>query len=137
MDRALRENWMVQNVNIRITGMDDKASGNSGEGALKRIVLLLSDTAPGPWAPMFERAWDSHFYMKKRRVTARGNTLTVNCASDELQDLINELKKVVAATNAAYNERVADDLRRQEEKQAKAAEDRQALKDLKDRLKFD
>lgn len=127
---------MAQYVDIKITGMDDTASGNSGEGALKRIVLLLSETAPGPWGPMFDKAWENHFYMMKRRATVRSNTLTVTCAPDELQGLINELKKVVVATNAAYNERVADDLRRQEAQSAKAAEERQALKDLKGTLKF-
>lgn len=128
---------MSRDVNIRITGMDDKASGNSRDGALKRIVLLLSDTTPGPWAPMFDKAWENHFCMTKRKATAQVNTLIVVCAPEELQDLINELKKVVASTNTAYNERVAQDLRRQEAKRAEAMEARQALKDLKDSLKFD
>lgn len=122
---------------IKIVDMDDEASGNSDEGALKRIVLRLSHPAPGAWAAMFNDGWKKHFYMMKRKASATGNSLTVICMPDELQGLIAELNKVIAQTNATFRQMAAEAEVRAAASIRNAAEDRQVLQDLKGKLKFD
>ena len=128
---------MSEFQDIKIVDMDAEASGNSGEGALKRIVLRLSNHAPGAWTAMFNDAWKNHIFMHKRNASAMGNSLTVICMPNELQGLIPELNAVVAQTNSAFKQRASEESARAAESLRKAAEDRQALQDLKGKLKFD
>ncbi|MDW9572107.1 hypothetical protein [Sinorhizobium meliloti] len=128
---------MSEFQDIKIVDMDAEASGNSGEGALKRIVLRLSHLAPVEWASMFDEAWRTHHYMMKRQASVAGNSLTVICNPDDLQGLITELKKVISQTNAAFRQMTSEAEVRAAAAVRKAAEDRQALQDLKGKLNFD
>jgi hypothetical protein len=124
--------------NIKIIGLDDKASGPSGERALMRMVLQLSKTAPREWSDYFNQAWHNTFYMLKRSAQAHGNTLEIVCMPRELEtDHLPQLNKVIAQTNDAYR---AFEAKQQQQSQA-AAESEQSqraeLSDLKKRLKFD
>lgn len=123
---------------IRINELDDAASGPSGEGALMRLVLRLSQSAPGPWSQYFNQAWQQHIYMTKRRASVAGDRLEIVCMRDELEsDHLTELNKVIAETNAAYSAHATEEkrLRKQVEEEAKQQKDQ--LASLKGRLKFD
>jgi hypothetical protein len=60
-----------QFIDITIAEFDDKASEPSGRGALQRLVLRLSQSAPGEWADYFNQAWSQHLYDEAARVGVR------------------------------------------------------------------
>uniref|UniRef100_E6VP05 Uncharacterized protein n=1 Tax=Rhodopseudomonas palustris (strain DX-1) TaxID=652103 RepID=E6VP05_RHOPX len=123
---------------IKIKELDDAASGPSGEGALHRLVLKLSHRAPGLWADYFNRAWNQHIYMMKRRAAVFGDTLEIICMPDELEkDHVPELNKVMAETNEAYKRYIADRERTRQAEEERAKRQKQELSELKSRLKFD
>lgn len=123
---------------IKIAAMDDGASGPAGEGALMRIVLKLSASPPASWSEYFNRAWQQHLYMTKRRTTVSGSRLEIICMPDELQtDHIPELNKIIAETNAAYRSYASDRARQRQAAEEEASRQKQQLADLKGRLKFD
>ena len=95
-------------TDIRIKDLDDAASGPSGQGALVRVVLRLSPSAPTAWANYFNDRWQQQFYMSKRHANVFGDKLEIICMPHELEsDHLPELKKVIAETNDAYRRYVA------------------------------
>jgi hypothetical protein len=123
---------------IKIIGFDDTASAPSGDGdGRMRMVLNLSRDPRGVWSSKFNKAWASHMFAKKRTVSLSGATLIVVCAPEELQDQIDELKKVFSDTNAAVRDYIARDEAAKQAEAEKAAKDREALSTLKRTLRFD
>ena len=123
---------------IKIKSLDDAASGPSGQGALLRIVLKLSPTPPSPWGIYFNEAWNHNIYSMKRRASVIGDKIEIVCMPGELEtDHLPELKKVIAESNQAYREQLAEKvrLRAMEEGRNKARQDE--LAKLKGRLNFD
>ena len=127
-----------QFTDIRIVELDDEASLPSGEGALVRVVLRLSERAPSEWSQYFNDAWRLHLYMMKRRAIVSGDRLEIICMLEELErDHLPELNKVMAETNEAYRKYAQEQNRRREIENEAAQRHREALSNLKDRLKFD
>ena len=125
-------------TDIRIKELDDTASGPSGEGALVRLVLKLSQSAPEPWSTYFNQAWQQHIYMMKRRARVYGDSLEIVCMPEELEkDHVPELKKVIAETNEAYKKYAAQRERARQVEEEQAKRQTQQLSELKKRLKFD
>lgn len=124
---------------IRIVGMDDAASRKpDAEKSLYNVVLNLSASAPSDWADYFNQRWEREFYSKRRRARVSGRRLIIHCAAEELEEHhLPRLKEVIAETNAAYRQHVT----REEQRRAAEAEREQAERDelrrIKDRLKFD
>jgi uncharacterized coiled-coil protein SlyX len=123
---------------IKIVAMDDKASHKREPNTqMMNVVLSLSASAPHEWANHFNTLWKHHIYSMKRSASVSGKRLEIYCAPEELQQHIEELNKIIAETNTAY---------RQHTQQLKAAEDRRAaieareraeLAAIKSTLKFD
>jgi len=125
-------------TDIKIKELDDAASGPSGQGALMRLVLRLSESAPGPWSQYFNQAWQQHIYMMKRRASVSGDRLEITCMPDELQsDHLPELSKVIAQTNAAYGAHAAEQSRLRQQAADEAKRQKDELSSLKGKLKFD
>lgn len=123
---------------IKIRELDDAASGPSGEGALMRLVLRLSQSAPGTWSQYFNQAWQQHIYMKKRRASVSGDRLEIICMPDELEtDHLPELNKVIAETNTAYGAHAAEQSRLRQQAADEAERQKDQLANLKGKLKFD
>jgi hypothetical protein len=122
---------------IKIVGLDDEASVPSGDRALVRVVFRLSQPAPFEWSQYFNEAWRQHLYMMKRTATVSGDRLEIICILEELeQDHLPELNKVIAETNEAYRKYAQDQSRRREMENEAARHHREALSNLKGRLKF-
>jgi hypothetical protein len=64
-----------QFTGIKIVALDDEASCPSGQGALLRLVLKLSQSAPSAWSQYFNDAWQQHLYIMKRRASVSGDRL--------------------------------------------------------------
>ena len=125
-------------TDIKIVEMDDAASGPSGEGALVRVVLKLSQNAPGAWSQYFNEAWRQHIYMMKRKASASGDHLEIVCMPDELEkDHIPELNKIISDTNKAYQNYADAQSREKEIEMENARRQKEELASLKGRLKFD
>jgi hypothetical protein len=125
-------------TDIKIKALDDAASGPFGEGALMRLVLRLSQSAPGPWSEYFNERWAGHIYGAKRRAAVFGDKLEIVCMPDELEsDHLPELNNVIAETNEAYKKYIADRYRERQLEEQRMKRQAQELSDLKGRLKFD
>lgn len=125
-------------TDIKIVGLDDAASGPSGQGALVRLCLKLSQSAPTAWSQYFNDAWDQHFYMTKRRATAFGDRLEIVCMPVELQnEHLPELNKVISETNDAYRKHADAQISEREIEAERARQQKEELANLKGRLKFD
>lgn len=125
-------------ADITMKELDDSASRPSGQGALMRLVLRLSRSAPAQWCQYFNQAWQQHLYGMKRRATVSGDRLEIVCMQDELeQDHLPELKKVIAETNVAYRAFAAEQQRIKEANAKVDQQQKEELASLKGRLKFD
>jgi len=125
-------------TDIKIVEMDDAASRPSGEGALIRIVLKLSQDTPPAWSQYFNHAWSQHIYMMKRRASVAGDRLDIVCVPGELQsDHIPELNKIIAETNEAYRKFAVAKMREREVEAENERRRKEELSDLKRNLKFD
>ncbi|MBH5399020.1 hypothetical protein HZZ13_14735 [Bradyrhizobium sp. CNPSo 4010] len=130
----MASNW----TDIKIVELDEAATGPSGQGALVRIVLKLSQSAPSEWAEYFNNAWSQHIYMMKRRASVSGRTLEIVCMPNELEeDHLPELKKIIAETNQAYGAYANEQTRRRQEQEEIAQRQKDELAQLKGRLKLD
>lgn len=123
---------------IKIVSFDEDASYKSDErSSLTNCVLRLSSLAPSDWAEHFNQSWKEHFCMTKRNATASGDRIEVLCVPEELQNLINELKKVIAATNRAYGQHVSATQQRAKQQEESAAAEKERLTKVKNTLTFD
>ena len=124
---------------IKITGINDRASGPSDQGAaMTRVVLDLSEQAPPEWANYFNQRWAQHFYMMKRRVQVSGRRLEIDCVLEELQtDHVPELRKVFDETNSEYSKFYAARQAARQTEQAKRDAEAAKLAELKKNIKFD
>ena len=80
---------------IRITGVDESASGGGDENsALVDVVLTLSESTPSEWATYFNQRWEQHIYMMKRR--ARGkhtDTHRIEACAEVRRDVEDSRRK--------------------------------------------
>ncbi|WP_425967804.1 hypothetical protein [Aeromonas dhakensis] len=123
---------------IKIVAFDDRATYKTDQSSvLVNAVLNLSSSAPADWANYFNQQWEQHFYMMKRNAHVSGKRLEVYCVPNELQSLIVEFNKVIAETNRAYSQHLAQ-LQQQADRQKAADEaERELLSKIKGSLKFD
>ena len=124
---------------IKITGLNDEASGPSEQGAaMTRVVLELSASAPAEWSSYFNQRWQQHIYTMKRRAHVSGSRLEIDCVLDELEaDHLPELCNVVAETNKEYAKyHAAKNAAQAAEKQRREAE-AERLAQLKKNINFD
>jgi len=124
---------------IKIVSLDDEASYKSDpSSALINIVLNLSSSAPYEWSSYFNDRWIQQFYMMKRNASVSGKQLEIYCVPHELQtDHIPQLKKVIAETNQAYREYLAQKQQIAATQAASEADERKKLASIKADLKFD
>jgi hypothetical protein len=116
---------------IKIVELDDKASQHM------KMVLTLSASAPSEWSGDFNARWKQHFYMLKRRAEVCGRNLEVCCAPSELQEQVNELKKVIAETNTAYQAYLQERQTATALRDAEEARQQAEIVELKSKLRFD
>jgi len=129
----------IQFQEIRITGIDEQASGEGDRNSqLVNIVLTLSARAPHEWANYFNVHWEQHFYMMKRKAWVSGSRLTINCLPEELEkDHLPELRKVVAESNTAYQEHLNKQQQSADREVQRAEAQRAEIEKLKKNIKFD
>jgi len=123
---------------IRITGVDESASGGGDENsALVDVVLTLSESTPSEWATYFNQRWEQHIYMMKRRARVAGSRLTIHCVPNELEkDHLPELRKVMEETNDRYRRHVANQAREERARAEREQAQKDEIKKLKG-IKFD
>ncbi len=122
---------------IKIVSLDVGATEDSGQGALKNLSLKLSKFAEYDWCEQFNHLWKNHFYMMKRAAYATGDRLVVTCVPDELSEgLLEELKKVVEATNVAYGNHIQQQNTQQQQKVTAENAETAKLNELASKLKF-
>lgn len=124
---------------IKITGLNDRASGPSDQGAaMTRVVLDLSEQAPPEWANYFNQRWAQHFYMMKRRAQVSDKRLEIDCVLEELEsDHLPELRKVFDETNLEYSKFYAAKQAVRHAEQVKREAEATKLAELKKNIKFD
>jgi hypothetical protein len=123
---------------IRITGVDESASGSGDQAsALVDVVLTLSAFAPSEWATYFNQRWEQHIYMMKRRARVDRSRLTIHCVPNELEkDHLPELRKIMEETNDWHRRHVANQASEEHARAEREKAQKDEIKRLKG-IKFD
>jgi hypothetical protein len=93
---------MADFQDIRITELDDAASGHAESGSLMNMVLKLSDDVPADWREKVNEAWKQGALAMRRKAVVEGNTLTSTGMTYDLQGQIDQLNEVIPTTNESY-----------------------------------
>ena len=99
------------------------------------VYVPLDSTPDDIWEQCFERELKASFYMWKRQVTVEGDTLRAVTASDEIEDRINWIKKLVNETNHCVEEYNNEMLRREQAEKAREKEVEEDIKKMREALK--
>ena len=128
---------MTDITDIQITGLADTETAPSDRGQLfNQYALILTPRPPADWANDFDQRWTQHYSMNKRRAWVVGGRLVVDCIESELQGLIDELKPIVAQTNAAHREAMKAQSEAAQHRAQAEADRKAGLATLKGSLKF-
>lgn len=112
---------------IRITELDDTASGPAESGPLMNMVLKLSAEAQADWRSSFDETWAKPALAMRRKAVIDGDRLTSTCMTYELQGQIDQLNGIISEVNETYRLALMNAVARQ-------AGD---LRDLKANLRYD
>lgn len=121
---------------IQITGMDEGNTYPVGEG-MYNIALKLSPHPTVGWSEDFDRLWTEHMYQLKRRARVESNRIMVTAPLASMDnELLEELKKVVAQANTLHHTRDAEIAEANRRLQEADAKERTQIADLANKLKF-
>ena len=102
--------------------------------SFKRMALVLSSAPPPGWGPMLQSKY--HLRYVDKRIEVSGRNVWVECQPENLQTVLDELKPLVAETNAEIKESIARLKREQEDRDQGAMAEKQRLANIKKNLKF-
>lgn len=121
---------------LKIVDFDDSQVQSSRLApSFKRMALVLSSAPPAGWGAMLQSKY--HLRSVDKRIEVAGRNVWVECQPENLQTVLDELKPLVAETNAEIRESMARLKREQEERDQGAMAEKERLANIKKNLKFD
>ena len=124
---------------ITITGLDDGKSYNPDESLkLYNMYLILSSIPPAEWENIFDNIWQRTFYSIKRKAWIEDQHIGIYCVPEEIEKHhLDQLKKTLVECNNEYLRYLNEEKRLKKEKELKVQREKEHIKSVKDRLKFD
>jgi hypothetical protein len=123
---------------IKIIGFAEELVRASEKGEdFKLMPLQLSGIPPTGWASLLEWRYAQSHPGIKRSVKVEGAHIYVDCVPEELALILEELKPMVAATNADHRSSIAQQRQLLDDAQGKSASDKERVEAVKKKLKFD
>ncbi|WP_352420866.1 toll/interleukin-1 receptor domain-containing protein [Proteiniborus sp.] len=139
IEMTANEKCLSDFEDIRIIGLDEsKTYKPNPEKLLYDIYLNLSMRPPMDWRDIFmaERSFPRHTMWRKAWI--EGDCIVIYCVPEELEKYhLNDLKQDVANSNAKYRKYLYEMIRKEKEEQIKRNQEKDNLRDLKNRLKFE
>jgi hypothetical protein len=122
---------------LKIIGFSEPLVRASGKGKdFKLMPLQLSGHPPMQWASLLEWRYAQSHSGNKRSVKVEGAHIYVDCVPEELSQILEDLKPMVAATNADHRSFIAQQQELLEQMEREASE-KERLEAVKKTLKFD
>lgn len=125
------EELRIVDLDVEKTRPSPKASG------LRHMFLRLSGFPPAVWVQLFnnERAYPRHTMW--RHVWVEREYIVVDCAHEEIELHLADLKEDVANSNAKYRQYMARVKAENEKKAEEKQREHDELQNLKKKLNFD
>ena len=124
---------------IKILEIDDSESYKPDPSKLLyNIYLKLSASPPSEWQQIFEaeRRFPRHTMWRKAWI--EGEYIVVHCVPDEIEKYhANDLKDDVKNSNAKYRQYLTEEAQKEAKKSERALSERNQLKELKQKIRFD
>ncbi|HHT9105618.1 MAG TPA: toll/interleukin-1 receptor domain-containing protein [Candidatus Wujingus californicus] len=124
---------------IKILEIDDgKSYKPDPTKLLYNIYLKLSESPPTDWQQIFEaeRRFPRHTMWRDSWI--EGEYIVVHCVPDEIGKYhANDLKEDVRNSNAKYRQYLTEEARKEAKKAERALSERNQLKELKQKIRFD
>jgi hypothetical protein len=129
----------VDFTDIKIVSLEEELTAPSpNDPALRSVFLKLSATPPPGWVQSFNQSRKIARHVKWRKATVDRKFIVVECIPEEIESHhLRDLKQDVYYANGEYKKY----LRQQYQGDYKAAQtqslERDRIREMKDRLKFD
>lgn len=124
---------------IKILEIDDSQSYNPDPSKLLyNIYLKLSASPPSEWQQIFEAKRRFPRHTMWRDAWIEGEYIVVHCVPDEIEKYhANDLKDDVKNSNAEYRQYLTEEAQKEAKKSERALSERNQLKELKQKIRFD
>jgi hypothetical protein len=126
-------------IDIKIVSLEDDMTVESPNNpALRYIYLKLSQTPPPLWAKHFAESRKIARHPKWRNIWIDRKFLVAECVPEELETHhLNDLKKDIYYANSKYREYLSHQHHAEKRSQQSQSLERDKLREMKGRLKFD
>ncbi len=126
-------------VDIKIVGLDDDLTVESPNNpALLYVYLRLSQTPPPLWQKHFAESRKIARHPKWRHIFVDRKFLIVECVPAEIETHhLKDLKQDIAFANTQYRQYLQHQLRTEMKRSQTQSVQRESLREMKGRLKFD
>lgn len=124
---------------IKILEIDDSRSYKPDPTKLLyNIYLKLSDSPPTEWQQIFEAERRFPRHTMWRDVWIAGEYIVVHCVPDEIEKYhATDLKEDVRNSNLKYRQYLTEEAQKEAKKAERALSERNQLKELKQKIRFD
>jgi hypothetical protein len=124
---------------IKISEIDDSKSYKPDPTKLLyNIYLKLSDSPPTEWQRIFEAERRFPRHTMWRDAWIEGEYIVVHCVPDEIEKYhANDLKEDVTNSNLKYRQYLTEEAQKEAKKADRALSERNQLKELKQKIRFD
>ena len=126
-------------IDIKIVGLEDDLTVESPDNpALRYIYLRLSQTPPPLWRKYFEESRKIARHPRWRHIWVDRKYLVAECVPEEIETHhLNDLKQDIAHANANYRQYLQHQTLAELRREQTQSLEREKLREMKGRLKFD
>lgn len=123
-------------MEIKIIGADQASTYRIGGTGLYAVHFTLSETPPPDWAALFDEERRLRRRAVWRKAHVRSRHIVVECALNEVDTLLEDIKEEVHNANRKYADHTAAERAKNERERHAADADRVAIDGALKKLKF-
>jgi len=129
----------IEFIDIKIVSLEDELTVESPNNpALRYVYLKLSQTPPPLWTKHFAESRKVARHPRWRHIWIDRKFIVAECVPDELETHhLRDLKQDIAFANANYRKYLEQQARTDIHSRQSQSLERDRLREMKDRLKFD
>ncbi len=130
---------VIDFIDLKIVGFEDEMTVDSpNDPALRYLYLRLSQTPPPLWQKYFAESRKVARHARWRHIWVDRKYLVVECVPTELETHhLNDLKQDIAFANSHFRQYMLHQTRSELQKEQTQSIERDRLREMKSRLKFD
>ncbi|HEY0256358.1 MAG TPA: hypothetical protein VGC39_02860 [Candidatus Methylacidiphilales bacterium] len=130
---------VIDFIDLKIVGFEDEMTVDSpNDPALRYLYLRLSQTPPPLWQKYFAESRKVARHARWRHIWVDRKYLVVECVPTELETHhLNDLKQDITFANSHFRQYMLHQTRSELQKEQTQSIERDRLREMKSRLKFD